>query len=142
VLVNDVTDASRIQVGHLELRLDQANLGEIVWEAVEAQQQAAPERSIHFLPPADLSVPVYVGPPRIEQVVTNYLINALKYSRSDRPVEVGIEVEAHQARVWVRDQGCHSRSRNTSGDASIGPKESRCRVVRRLDWDWACISRA
>jgi signal transduction histidine kinase len=44
---------------------------------------------------------------RIEQVVTNYLTNALKYSPADRPVEVGVEVEPgkQQVRVWVRDQG-------------------------------------
>jgi signal transduction histidine kinase len=42
---------------------------------------------------------------RIEQVVTNYLTNALKYSPVDRPVEVGIEVETEHVRVWVRDYG-------------------------------------
>ena len=105
VLVNDLVDVSRIQAGHLELRLDQANLVAIVREAVEAQQQAAPERSIRFQPPADLSVPVSVDAGRVEQVVTNYLTNALKYSPANQPVEVGVEVEAEQVRVWVRDQG-------------------------------------
>jgi signal transduction histidine kinase len=105
VLVNDLTDASRILAGQLELRLDQADLLAIVHEAVEAQQQAEPERSIRFQPPGDLSVPVYVDAGRIEQVVTNYLTNALKYSAADRPVEVGIEIEPEQAQVWVRDYG-------------------------------------
>ena len=105
VLVNDLVDVSWIQAGQLELRLDQANLVAIVREAVEAQQQAAPERSIRFQPPADLSAPVSVDAGRVEQVVTNYLTNALKYSPADQPVEMGVEVEAEQVRVWVRDQG-------------------------------------
>jgi signal transduction histidine kinase len=42
---------------------------------------------------------------RIEQVVTNYLTNALKYSQEDRPVAVGLQVGGDAARLWVRDQG-------------------------------------
>jgi signal transduction histidine kinase len=50
-------------------------------------------------------VPVVADAQRIGQVVTNYLTNALKYSPADRPIEVGLEVDAQQARVWVRDEG-------------------------------------
>jgi signal transduction histidine kinase/PAS domain-containing protein len=103
-LVNDLVDVSRIQVGKLELRLDRADLAAIVREAVLEQQEAAPERSIHFQRPADWSVLVHADSGRIEQVVTNFLTNALKYSQADRPVEVGVEVE-QQVRVWVRDHG-------------------------------------
>jgi signal transduction histidine kinase len=106
-LVNDLVDISRIQASKLDLRLDRADLVVIVREVVEAQQQAAPERTIRLLCPADLSVPMYADAGRIEQVVTNYLTNALKYSRADHPVDVGVAVEPEerQVRVWVRDQG-------------------------------------
>jgi PAS domain S-box-containing protein len=106
-LVNDLVDVSRIQAGKLELRPEQVDLVVIVHEAVAAQREAEPERSIHLEHLPDLSVPVYADGGRIEQVVTNYLTNALKYSPVDRPVEVGIEVgaELEQVRVWVRDYG-------------------------------------
>jgi signal transduction histidine kinase len=104
-LVNDLVDVSRIQAGKLELRLDDADLVAIVRGVVEEQEQAAPERTIRLLCPADLSVPVTVDAGRIEQVVTNFLTNALKYSPADRPVEIGVEVEPEQVRVWVRDHG-------------------------------------
>ena len=42
---------------------------------------------------------------RLGQVVTNYLTNALKYSPTYCPVTVGLDVDARQARVWVRDEG-------------------------------------
>jgi signal transduction histidine kinase len=104
-LVNDLVDVSRIQAGKLELRPEPVDLVEIVREVVEVQQQAAPERIIHLQRPADLSVLVYADAGRIEQVMTNYLTNAVKYSPADRPVDVGISVEPKQARFWVQDQG-------------------------------------
>jgi signal transduction histidine kinase len=106
VLVNDLVDVSRIQADKLELRLEEVDVLAVVHEAVEAQREAAPERSISLQRPAGLlQVPVYADAVRIEQVVTNFLTNALKYSPADRPVEVGVEVDPEQARIWVRDYG-------------------------------------
>jgi signal transduction histidine kinase len=104
-LVNDLVDVSRVQASKLELRPDSADLVALVRDVVQEQEQAAPERTIRLHYPADLSVPVSVDAGRIEQVVTNYLTNALKYSPADRPVDIGVEVEPEQVRVWVRDQG-------------------------------------
>jgi PAS domain S-box-containing protein len=104
-LVNDLVDVSRVQAGRLELHPEDTDLVPMVREAVEAQQQAAPDRAIRLSLPAEGRAPVFADPGRIEQVVTNYLTNALKYSPADCPVAVGVEVEAQQARVWVRDQG-------------------------------------
>lgn len=104
-LVNDLLDVSRIQAGKLELRIVPANLAAIVGEAIEEQRQLAPSRVIHFQTASAQSVMVSVDTERISQVVTNYLTNALKYSREEQPVTVGVQVEGQQARVWVRDEG-------------------------------------
>jgi signal transduction histidine kinase/integral membrane sensor domain MASE1 len=104
-LVNDLVDVSRIQAGKLDLRPEQVDLVVIVQEAVEAQREAEPGRGIYLEHPPDLSVPVNADAGRIEQVVTNFLTNALKYSPVDCPVEVGVEVEPESVRVWVRDYG-------------------------------------
>jgi signal transduction histidine kinase len=104
-LVDDLVDISRIQAGKLELRPSQADLVAIVRNVVKEQEQAAPERTISFHCPADLVVPVYADAGRIAQVVTNFLTNALKYSSADQPVDIGVEVEPQQGRVWVRDHG-------------------------------------
>ena len=104
-LVNDLVDVSRVQAGKLELRPEDTDLATIVRQAVTAQCQAAPERTITLEVPEELRVRVVADPWRIEQVVTNYLTNALKYSPADHPVAVGIELEDQRVRVWVRDQG-------------------------------------
>jgi signal transduction histidine kinase len=104
-LVNDLVDVSRIQSGKLELHPARADLTAIVRAAVEEQRQAAPVRALAVQVPADRCVPVTADADRIGQVVTNYLTNALKYSPEDRPIAVGLTVDGHQARVWVRDEG-------------------------------------
>ncbi len=103
-LVNDLLDTSRIHAGRLELYLKRVNLVDIVRATVEEQRQTFPERSVTLHLP-ETPVMVRADADRIGQVVTNYLTNAFKYSREDRPVEVGVEVEGTWGRVWVRDQG-------------------------------------
>ena len=104
-LVNDVLDVSRARLGRLDIHPEPADLAAIVGEAVEQQRQANPTRRLDFEFPADRRVPITADADRVRQVVTNYLTNALKYSAENRPVAVGLDVEAEQARVWVRDQG-------------------------------------
>lgn len=42
---------------------------------------------------------------RVQQVVTNYLTNGLKYSKEPSPVAVTVTYEHDSARVQVRDEG-------------------------------------
>ncbi len=104
-LVNDLLDVARVRAGKLELHLAAADLAAIVREAVEEQRQAHPARTLLLDVQPESALPVRADADRIGQVVTNYLTNALKYSPADGPVEVGLDLEEGQARVWVRDQG-------------------------------------
>jgi PAS domain S-box-containing protein len=103
-LVDDLLDVSRIQVGKLEFRLDACDLVGLVHEFVEEQRELHPQRRIHLRAPAG-PVQVTADADRIGQVVTNFLTNALKYSKGDRPVEVRVDVAYNLARASVRDAG-------------------------------------
>jgi signal transduction histidine kinase len=104
-LVGDLLDISRIQANKIALMLEPCNLVAIVREAVQDQSLLAPARSIRLHVPAETTVPVMADADRIGQVVTNYLTNALKYSATDRPVEVLLAIEGQMARVSVQDEG-------------------------------------
>jgi signal transduction histidine kinase len=103
-LVEDVLDDTSVQHGRLALQLEPCNLAAVVGEAVAEQLALHPERTILWV--ADLSpVPVLADASRLEQVVTNYLSNALKFSRSHQAVEVRCAQADGMVRVSVRDEG-------------------------------------
>jgi signal transduction histidine kinase len=103
-LVEDVLDESRVRSGRLTLRLESCNLASVVAEAVTEQAALNPERTIRWVAEESL-IPVLADESRIEQVVANYVSNALKFSRADQPVEVRLCAEEGMARVTVHDEG-------------------------------------
>jgi signal transduction histidine kinase len=105
-LISDLLDISRIQANRLELHLAHSDLLTIVRETIEDQRAAALTRTLFLELPLQIpAIPIYADADRIIQVITNYITNALKYSESDRPVRVSVEIQDKQARVSVRDEG-------------------------------------
>ncbi|HEX6122653.1 MAG TPA: response regulator, partial [Ktedonobacterales bacterium] len=104
-LVGDLVDVSRIQKGKLELQPEPCDLTAILRETVEEQRMTHAERTIRLRLPRAAHAPVLADHDRIGQVITNFITNALKYSPADRPVQVGMTLGAHSARVSVRDHG-------------------------------------
>ncbi|GHO48909.1 PAS domain-containing sensor histidine kinase [Ktedonospora formicarum] len=103
-LVNDLLDISRLQANGLELHLASCNLTTIVREAVDDQCTIAPMRTIS-LQMREEELLILADADRIGQVVTNYLSNALKYSRASQPVVITVTKEGHRVRVAVTDRG-------------------------------------
>jgi signal transduction histidine kinase len=104
-LVGDLLDVSRIQVGKMEMHLVTVDLRAIVREAVESQRLATPERTIHLKESATEPLVVMADADRIEQVIVNYLANAIKYSPEDSMVEVSLGIDDGEALIEVRDEG-------------------------------------
>jgi PAS domain S-box-containing protein len=103
-LVEDLLEVSRLEMHQFSLSLQRVNLVPIVQETV-ASHQAARTRDIELVVPSEELVPVLVDAGRIEQVLTNYLTNALNYAPVDRVICVRLEVTGTVARVSVCDQG-------------------------------------
>jgi PAS domain S-box-containing protein len=104
-LIDDLLDFSRLQEDKMELHQTNCDLVGLVAETVQDHQAAHPARLITLdLPEQDLIL-VFADRDRLQQVLSNYLTNALKFSPEAEPVRVGITLEAEAVRVWVRDQG-------------------------------------
>jgi signal transduction histidine kinase len=103
-LASDLGDLAYIEMGKLEIQLVATDLVAIVRDAVEGQRLAWPSRIIRLDAPSR-GIPVLADRDRILQAVTNYLMNALKYSQDHLPVEVRVRAGAKVGRVSVRDHG-------------------------------------
>ncbi len=104
-LVGDLLDFSRIQSATLQLVLKPQDLGQIVCDVVQAQQQVYPARDIRLSMEVSGPVLVNVDAVRIGQVLTNYIQNAIRYAPPERPIEVRLRLEDGWVRVLVRDEG-------------------------------------
>jgi PAS domain S-box-containing protein len=104
-LIAELLDMARVETQKFELSLQLCNLVTIVQQVVANQQQVVPTRRIELVLPPQTLVPVMVDADRIEQVLTNYLTNAFKYSPPDQAVWVRLSVEGFMVQVSVRDQG-------------------------------------
>lgn len=105
-LLDDLLDVSRISRGRIELRKEPLDLTAVVNRSLEAMrplfEQGRHELTVS-LPPSSLHVEGDAV--RIEQVLTNLLNNAAKYTDAGGRIGVTIERQGTDAIVRVRDSG-------------------------------------
>ncbi len=104
-LINDLLDISRLWRDKVELHLAVFNLVRLVKETVQGYQAVHANRSITLDLPQQELIPVHADQDRIQQVLSHYLTNALKFAPETLPIQVGITLEGTTVRVWVQDQG-------------------------------------
>jgi signal transduction histidine kinase len=109
-LVDDLLDVARITRGTLSLRKERIDLREIAERAVVAVRPVMESKG-HVLEVAlpDSAVIVDGDPVRLEQVVTNLLDNAAKYTPENGHVWLSLGIDADSTRgralLTVRDDG-------------------------------------
>lgn len=103
-MVNDFMEMTKVDAGELELQLGRQDLVPLVREVVDLFDATEPEPRIEVSLPAS---PVWVEGDalRMEQIITNLISNALKYSPSARKVEVGLRRAEDEVQLYVRDYG-------------------------------------
>ncbi len=103
-MLNDLLDVGRVIAGKILLARQPVNVAALV-QRVEETLALTGEAAAH---PLHLRLrPVWVDcdPVRIEQVVTNLLTNAIKYTPAGRPIRVGVSQEGETAVLEVQDAG-------------------------------------
>jgi PAS domain S-box-containing protein len=105
-LVDDLLDVSRTVTGRIQLRREQIAAKDIVERAVETVRPLIDERKHELtvsLPPD--SICLYADAARMEQVVTNLLTNAAKYTNEGGHIWLSVQQEGDKAVLRVRDTG-------------------------------------
>ena len=105
-LAEDLLDVTRVQAGRLELQREPTDLVALA-RRVLARRQLTTERHTLTLVTALPHLVVHADPRRMEQILSNLIGNAIKYSPEGGAIEVTIraEHETHEALLSVRDQG-------------------------------------
>jgi PAS domain S-box-containing protein len=105
-LVSDLLDVSRIGAGKLQLERAPVALRGVVHAAVDALRASAEAKgvSLHESAAADRDV-VLGDPNRLQQVVSNLVSNAVKFTPRGGRVDVALTRSADQAVLVVRDTG-------------------------------------
>jgi len=102
-LINQLLDVSRIEAGRLGLSRGPADVLALARE-VAASAQAATDR--HSIVVEGTATVAEVDPLRLEQVLTNLLDNAIKYSPDGGEIHVRVEMPTPDAvQIVVRDHG-------------------------------------
>jgi two-component system CheB/CheR fusion protein len=105
-LVDDLMDVARITQGRIQLRRERVGLAGVLQGAVDATRLLVEDRG-HTLTVAQPSEPVELegDPVRLEQIFTNLLANAAKYTNRGGRIEVEATHAAESVTVCVRDTG-------------------------------------
>jgi signal transduction histidine kinase len=105
-LVDDMLDLSRIERGKLLLDRAPLDLRDVVRDAIEATAHVVGERAqhVHVATP-ECRLLIRGDAARLQQVVSNLLTNASKFSPDGGRIEVSLQQADECGRLSVRDSG-------------------------------------
>jgi two-component system CheB/CheR fusion protein len=102
-LINDLLDVTKINAGKMTYHMESFDFGKMINEAVESARLIDDKREILLNNKADIP---YTGDYyRLEQVVNNFISNALKYSPAGSSVIVSATAGPKNITVSVQDFG-------------------------------------
>ena len=105
-LVEELLDVSRITSGRIVLKPEPVNMNELVLQCIDSLR-ASIEAHGHTVSTSLAAEPVWVEGDtlRLEQVVTNLLGNAIKYTPHGGRIHLTVEHDKETAILTVRDNG-------------------------------------
>lgn len=105
-LCEDILDLRKIDMGQIEFALSDLELVPLVEQAVEATREVAEHGQVElrlFVKSAGMRV--RTDGDRLLQVITNLLVNAVKFSPPHEEVRISVEQSGGAARVTISDHG-------------------------------------
>ncbi len=105
-LVNDLLDVAKIESGKLELDLTRTDLIDLIRHNVTLNNTMASKKNISIDFHYDQDIPeTLVDTAKIEQVLNNLIVNAIKFSNQGSVINVKVARSGKEAVISVKDQG-------------------------------------
>jgi PAS domain S-box-containing protein len=103
-LIGELLDISRIQSGKFQFNFEEFNCDDLVREGIESAWSLA-EGHIITQKGNSGGALIYGDKHRLEQVFTNLISNAIKYSPNEKTITVQVDAVAEGVKISVIDQG-------------------------------------
>lgn len=105
-LIDDILDFSKLEVGRLELKLQELNLAELVTATVEEMSSLVEQKNLSLDVTLNLNNPyIFNDKIRLRQILVNLLSNAIKFTDTGSvSIEVA-ELAANKVAIAIKDTG-------------------------------------
>jgi PAS domain S-box-containing protein len=129
-LINDVLDLSKIESGKMAWHDERLSLDEIIQNSLLVQQPLLKQKSLQVVmdPPNGLPF-VFADRERIQQVVTNLLDNAIKFSPEEGQIQIRLARPQDPKEGDPGEDGPDGRVRVSITDQGIGIEEKDFDIV-------------
>ncbi len=104
-LVDDLLELSRLEAKGVTFRLQPVDLGELCARVASRHQPRAEAAGVRLEWQVEPGLVVVADPDRVEQVLTNLLDNALKFTPEGGRIHVSVREDGQEACVAVQDTG-------------------------------------
>lgn len=105
-LIEDILDVSRVITGKLRLNTEPVDIASVINAAIDSVQLAVDSKDIQLAVTLDPSGRHTIGDSsRLQQVVWNLLVNAIKFTPSGGHIEVKVSRSGRNLKIRVRDTG-------------------------------------
>lgn len=102
-MINGFLSLNQVESGNIQLALKDFELNALITDALEETRLLNPSRAIVFSPQSVIQL--QADPDKIEQVIINFLSNAIKYSPGEGLIEISADIIGEMAEVRVKDEG-------------------------------------
>lgn len=106
-LVNDMLAVDKLESGKLKYSFVPVQFENLVQEMIGTLLPLATQKNIRveFVTPEQPLPKIRIDPEKMRDVLQNLIDNAIKYSKDNTTITVGVEMKEKELHFWVRDTG-------------------------------------
>ena len=105
-LINDILNFSRVEAGQVDLRPSPITVDRVLTNARELIEPHVERQGLRLdIAPVDPGLMVVADPERLQQIVLNVLINAVKFTPAGGTIRLSAEADDGRVRLHIEDTG-------------------------------------